>query len=233
MWFGWLPELAGVFRVIRPDARGHGRSQAPPPDYIWRLDDLVSDVVALLDGLGIARVHYVGESLGGIVGIAFAASHPERVRSLTLCATPTAIREGPARLRALEYPDWASAIAALGVRGWYLAYRARTNDLHPEDPGRDDWFAGQAALSPPHAIAALTALTVGLDVTDLAPRVTCPTLVLSPARSPLSASPEQQRALAAAISGARQDVIDGPGHHIYLDRPAECARATRSFIQSL
>jgi pimeloyl-ACP methyl ester carboxylesterase len=233
MWYGWLPELARGLRVIRPDARGHGRSQAPPPDYRWRISDLVEDVRALLDALDLRRVHYVGESLGGVIGILLATAYPERVQSLTLCAAPTRIREGAARLRALDYPDWASAIAALGVRGWYLAYRERTGDLHPEDPGRDEWFAAEAGRSPAHVITGLTGMVAVFDVSDRLGQIRAPTLVLSPARSPLSASPEQQRALAAAIPGARLAVIDGPGHHIYLDRAAECAAATAEFIGSL
>lgn len=233
MWYGWLPELTRDFWALRMDMRGHGSSQAPSVDYSWRLSDLVDDVVGLLDALEIERVHYLGESLGGVIGITLAARYPERLKSLTLCASPTRIGEGPARIRALDYPDWASAISALGVRGWYLEYRARTGDLHPEDPGRDEWFAAQAALSPPHAITGLTAMVAQVDVNDLLPAVLAPTLVISPARSLMSANPEHQRSLAARISGAKLVVVDGPGHHIYFDRAEECSRHCAAFIRSL
>ena len=91
-WYHWVPPLAGHYRVVRRDMRGHGQSADPGPDYQWSVDDLLNDMKGFLDALGLDRVHYVGESVGGILGIAFAARWPERFKSMTLCATPTAIR---------------------------------------------------------------------------------------------------------------------------------------------
>src|SRR5262249_20812673 len=70
------------FRVTLYDLRGHGNSECPPRGYTTR--DLAEDLTALMDARGIERAHLVGHSYGGAVSLHCAASHPERVRSLTM-----------------------------------------------------------------------------------------------------------------------------------------------------
>jgi Predicted hydrolases or acyltransferases (alpha/beta hydrolase superfamily) len=67
MWDDQLPHWLRRFRVVRYDHRGHGRSAAPPGPY--RMDDLGRDALAVLDHLGIARAHFCGLSMGGMVGM--------------------------------------------------------------------------------------------------------------------------------------------------------------------
>ena len=63
-YFAWVPHLARDYRVVRLDLRGHGRSQAPPAEQKLTLDRLVLDVAELLDHLGVAQAHLVGNSAG-------------------------------------------------------------------------------------------------------------------------------------------------------------------------
>jgi pimeloyl-ACP methyl ester carboxylesterase len=81
-WYHWVPALAREYRVVRRDMRGHGQSSAPPPDHKWSLDELAEDMLAFMDAVGLERVHYLGESIGGIIGILFATRWPERLKSL-------------------------------------------------------------------------------------------------------------------------------------------------------
>src|SRR5919107_1080102 len=67
MWEPQVPALTERFRVVRYDARGHGRSPVPPGPYV--LDDLVDDLLALLDRLEVQRAHLVGLSLGGMTAM--------------------------------------------------------------------------------------------------------------------------------------------------------------------
>jgi 3-oxoadipate enol-lactonase len=85
MWDENVSAFAGAYRVLRYDMRGHGLSSNPPAPYTAAL--LADDAVALLDALGIDRVHFVGLSLGGIVGQHLAARYPNRLNSLSLCNT--------------------------------------------------------------------------------------------------------------------------------------------------
>src|SRR5687767_12308793 len=66
MWDGQAALLSEKFRVLRYDTRGHGQTSAPPGEYT--LDQLADDAKALLDALGIRRTHWIGLSMGGMIG---------------------------------------------------------------------------------------------------------------------------------------------------------------------
>ena len=82
---GLVPHLKKEFRCISYDLRGHGVSPTPTPPYT--LDDLVEDLEALRAELGIARAHFAGHSLGGMIGPAYARKYPQHVQSLGLWST--------------------------------------------------------------------------------------------------------------------------------------------------
>ena len=75
-WYGWVPQLARRYRVVRPDMRGFGQSTPMPRNFPWTLDIVIDDYLALMDALGIERFHLVGAKIGGVIGRAFAARHP-------------------------------------------------------------------------------------------------------------------------------------------------------------
>lgn len=85
MWNAQIAAFTRRYRVLRLDTRGHGATSAPPGPYNFAM--LADDVVGLLDGLGIERTHFIGLSLGGMVGQNFAIRHPDRLSRLVLCAT--------------------------------------------------------------------------------------------------------------------------------------------------
>ncbi|CAB1075362.1 Beta-ketoadipate enol-lactone hydrolase (EC [Olavius algarvensis Delta 1 endosymbiont] len=85
MWNPQLESLEAHFNVLRYDMRGHGDSEAP--DGAYTLGLLADDAVALLDALGIDAVHFVGLSIGGMIGQGLALNHVARLKSLTLCDT--------------------------------------------------------------------------------------------------------------------------------------------------
>ena len=83
MWQPQADRLRPHFCTLRYDIRGHGASEVPPGPYA--LDDLGSDLVALLDRLGIERASLCGLSIGGMISMWVAAHAPERVKRLVLC----------------------------------------------------------------------------------------------------------------------------------------------------
>jgi len=85
MWDDQIEALSEDFQVLRYDTRGHGGTDTPLG--VYSIDVMVEDVVGLLDALGIDRVHFVGLSMGGMIGQLLAVKHPERVMSLCLCDT--------------------------------------------------------------------------------------------------------------------------------------------------
>jgi aminoacrylate hydrolase len=82
----WQPNLAALaarHRVILYDHRGTGRSDRALPANLT-VEDMAADVVALIDGLGLERVHFVGHAAGGLIGLQLAVSAPQRLASLAL-----------------------------------------------------------------------------------------------------------------------------------------------------
>ena len=89
MWDPQIDALEPHFRVLRYDIRGHGGSDAPKGEYT--LDLLGEDAIALLDALGISAVHWVGLSMGGMIGQCLALHFADRLQSLILCDTAAAL----------------------------------------------------------------------------------------------------------------------------------------------
>jgi pimeloyl-ACP methyl ester carboxylesterase len=88
-WWVWrhlIPAVAERYRVIAPDLRGHGWSSKPKGDY--RKDELMRDVIALLDHLGIERVRYVGHDWGAYVGMLASLRHPDRIEKFVCLSIP-------------------------------------------------------------------------------------------------------------------------------------------------
>jgi 3-oxoadipate enol-lactonase len=108
MWDPQMDALEAYFQVLRYDIRGHGHSEAPAGPYTLEL--LGDDAIGLLDGLGIDTVHWVGLSMGGMIGQSIALNHPNRLRCLVLCDT--------AALIAVEaQPIWQERIDTARERG--------------------------------------------------------------------------------------------------------------------
>ena len=96
-WAEQVPALLDVgFRVLRLDMRGHGGSDPVAGDYMMK--QLAGDVAAVLDALGFARVHYIGLSIGGMIGQAFALEHGHRLISALWCDTLPASSPGAAEI---------------------------------------------------------------------------------------------------------------------------------------
>jgi 3-carboxy-cis,cis-muconate cycloisomerase len=89
MWEPQVPEFAKYFRLLRFDQRGHGQSAVPPGPY--SIEQLGSDVVALLDALGIEHCCFCGLSMGGMIGQWLGVNAPERLTTLVLCNTAAKI----------------------------------------------------------------------------------------------------------------------------------------------
>lgn len=109
-----VPELALKRQVIAPDLRGHGDSVAIEGGSGWNFDQLVKDLVDLLDHLGIERCDLFGHSMGGMLTLRFALTHPERIRSLLfMCTAP----ELPATLSRPGFEIGADIGDARGIDG--------------------------------------------------------------------------------------------------------------------
>ena len=230
-WSHWVPPLALQYRVIRRDLRGHGQSADPGPEYQWSVEDLLNDMKGFLDALGLDRVHYLGESAGGILGVAFAVRWPERLKSLTVCASPTSIQPPRDQLFAIGYKNTHEALAQLGPGGWVKALMD-LGVISGTSPAHTDWVFQEWSKTPTHVLQGIGRVAGSVDIAPILSQVQVPTLVLAPARSPITPLTEQVM-MRDTIPGARITIIDGPGHEIYVDEPDACINALLTFLRSL
>lgn len=231
-WYHWVPPLVRDYRVVRVDLRGHGQSGDPPVDHAWTAGELLSDIRGVIEALDLGAVHYVGESVGGILGIALAAQWPELLKSLTLVSAPLSIRPEIQQIFAVGEKDWPTAMEKLGGDGWAKAL-VGYGAAHPDSaPGKVEWGLEEWAKNRPMMLANLAKLAATVNVESLLPDVKVPTLILAPAQSLISPL-EEQIQMRRTIPDARMAVVDGSWHEIYLDDPDSCISALLKFLGSL
>jgi 3-oxoadipate enol-lactonase len=221
-WGPSFASLAGRFRVIAIDHRGHGRGLRA--DASFRLEDCADDVAALADELGIERCIAVGYSMGGPIAQLLWQRHPRLVGGLVLCAT-SATFNGTARERMLlgiatggriiagVVPMRSITLAALAVcRGWRNLRGAAWWGF--EEVARHDWTqiieAGREICR--------------FDSRSWLADTSVPTTVIATYDDEVVPH-RRQLALAAAIPGATLRVVNG-GH-------TACTMAPESFVPAL
>ena len=227
MWDEAQSFLERQFRVIRVDLRGHGRSPVPPRPYT--LESLADDLVAVLDEHGVAKAHYVGLSLGGMIGQAFALDHAARLGRLVLANTTSSY--GPegramwqARARAVESGGLAAIKDMVMSRYFSDPYREERKDMVEEIGRRFLQTPAQGYLGCCDAIAEL-------DFTQDLSRIHARTLVIAGDKD-AGTPPAMSEAIAARIPGARLAVIPGAAHLSAVEKPAEFNALVRDFLAS-
>jgi pimeloyl-ACP methyl ester carboxylesterase len=228
-WRHWPPLLATNWRMVRRDLPGHGGSTDPGPNYPWTMDALVEDFIAFLDDLQLKKIHFLGESTGGMLAVAVAAKHPERVKSLILCAAPTTIGPDGQKLFSFGHKDWQTALREMGSRGWAEALSKTGGTMGDMTPAEREWSLDQVGRISVDCLVHYSTLISTTDVAPLLGKIAVPTLILAPTHSaatPLAVEQDIQK----AIPNAELVVIDGVGHEIYKDRAHECITAVSAFM---
>ena len=224
VWDQPAAALAGAYRVIRPDLRGHGLTEVPPGPY--PIAQMAQDVLAALDGLGVERFHLGGLSIGGVIAQQIAAQSPGRVRSLAL--VDTAMTLPPASL----WRERAALARAQGMRPLLAPVLARwvTADFLAT-PQADGLRAMLLRTDPEGYAGAAEALTVA-DLTASTATLRQPTLILV-GEHDLATTPEAARAIQAAIAGSHLHILPAAAHIPTVQTPGAVADAIAAFLATL
>jgi pimeloyl-ACP methyl ester carboxylesterase len=206
------------YQIIMHDRRGYGQSD-PGPDFdeFYVSDqfcpDSATDLDALLAHLGIDSFHIVGQCEGGVIGVEYAITHPDRVQSLviasTLCFSATTMTE----FNRVKFP---------------LSF----DELAPDLRKKLILWHGQARALPLYDMCRTHGGAYGVGPFDLRPKlpgVVCPTLVLYPDRSSLF-EVEQGVAMYRNLPHAELSVIPRCGHNSYDQRPDEYREQVLRFL---
>ena len=222
----WLPQaevLKPHFCTLRYDIRGHGASPVPPGPY--SIDDLGSDLVALLDRLGIERASLCGLSIGGMISMWVAAHAPERVNRLVLCCTSAHLgpRESWLERAAIVRANGVQAVADAVLGRWFTPSFAQS---HPEVIER---MRAQLVATPREGYAGCCEAIAAMDLTVDLPSITTPTLVISAAEDP-SIPPEHGRRIAELIPGSRFELVQHARHIANIEQAELITELIEAFL---
>ena len=221
MWEPQMPALTKLFRVIRYDRRGHGKSGMNGPTSMERYG---KDVLAILDDLNIDKVHWCGLSMGGMVGQWLGAHAPERFNKIILANTscyypdPTNWHN---RIKAVREGGLA-AVADAVIGGWLTA------DFREREPETTAKMKAMLIASPVEGyLAACEALST-LDQRALLPKIKSPTLVIAGRQD--NATPVAAGELIRSnIPGASMTLLDA-AHISNVEQPYAFTDAVVGFL---
>lgn len=223
-WYGWVPHLARHYKVVRPDMRGFGDSTPMPRDFAWTLDVVIDDYVRLMDHLGIERFHLVGAKIGGVIGRAFAARKPDRVRTLTVVGSPPPVRAD--RATAAER---VKEVEEKGIEYWARrTMGSRLGSAFPKEGA--EWWIRYMTRTAVSTEAGFVGTINFSDITHDVANIRCPMLVLTTVDSKL-ASVDETKAWQQQVPQSELVVLPGNSFHVAATDPDACAEATLDFLR--
>lgn len=228
MWEWQVPMLVERFRVLRYDTRGHGGTDAPAGPY--SLDELGDDAFGLLDALDIERVHWVGLSMGGMIGQNLALRRPGRLASLVLCDTTSEIPEEAKSM-------WDERIATAEMQGlaplcegtmerWFTpAFLAR-------NPEEVQIIREEFLKTPTSGYVGCCQAIRELDYTSRLASIAMPVQIIVGAGDP-STPPAVSEMMHERIAGSTLAVIPDAAHLSNVEQPRAFNNALMRFLMAL
>lgn len=235
VWRRQIPALvAAGFRVIAPDMRGCGESDAPEPVAAYRIERLGNDLAGILDALGLDQVQLVGHDWGAVIGWHFAMHHPARVRRYAALS--------------VGHP-WRYATAGLGqkLKGWYvLMFQLRGfaewllsrrnwqvfRLLTQQSEEASHWI--ERLQRPGRLRAALNwyRANLGIILPRRHPPVLQPVLGIWSTGDRFLSEPQMRDSAGLAPQGWHYARVEGVGHWLQLEAPDRVNRLLLGFLQS-
>ena len=215
IWDELTAALEPHYRVIRLDARGHGKTDAPAGPY--NMDALADDVVGLMDHLGIQKTRYLGLSMGGFVGQVLGWRHPSRFHSLCLVSTSsnmTAAREvWEGRIKTASAQGMTKAIVDGSMQRW-LSPNALANK--PELVAR---LGNMVASTPSAGFVGWCQAIMSFDVTNRLKEIKLPVRIIAGAIDPAT-TPAMMQVMHKEIPGSEYAEVPGTAHMLHVEEPA-------------
>jgi 3-oxoadipate enol-lactonase len=226
LWDDHVAALTKRFRVLRYDVRGHGGSEIPPGPYT--LEQMSGDLFELLDSLGIEETHFVGVSMGGLIGMTAALTRPSRIKSLVLCDTTACYGPGVRpmwgdRIRVAESEGMTAALVDRTMAIWFTeAFRAR----HPAAVER---ITAMLRKGDPRGYAAAIRAIGFVDLSERIGAIHCPVLVVVGEQDP-GTPPAMARVIHEGIAGSELLILPGAMHCAVVEDSDRFLHALLDFL---
>jgi 3-oxoadipate enol-lactonase len=228
-WVEQVPALLQAgFRVLRLDMRGHGGSDAVAGDYT--MSQLAGDVASVIEALDFARVHYIGLSIGGMIGQAFALEYRQKLISALWCDTLPASLPGAAdiwapRIKAVREAQSLEPIAEASMDRYLSpAFQAK-------NPGRWKQLRDTVVGTTPAGYLGCSAAILDFDFVPRLPSLTLPVLVVCGEHDAGTPAAENRR-LAGLVPDARYEEIAGMRHFPNVEAPDTFNRIMLGWLDS-
>ena len=225
----WDPQMAVLephYRVLRYDTRGHGGTEAPPGPYT--LEQLGDDAISLLEALGIDLVHWVGLSMGGMIGQCVVLREPRRFRTLALCDTAAILSKEalPLWLQRMDTARRAGmhALVQETLERWF------TPAFLKKDPPGVDLIRRHFLATPVDGYIGCSQAILGLHYLERLREIKLPTLIVvgkEDPGTPVAAS----EAMHARIKGARLVVLPSAAHLSNVEQPEAFSAELTAFLK--
>lgn len=226
MWDWTVPALSDRYRVLRYDTRGHGRSGTTPGPY--SIEMLGDDAAGLLDALDIGAAHFVGLSMGGMIGQQLGARYPDKVLSLALCDTAS---EMPPRSMWEERLEIARRQGTAGlaegtIKRWF------TEPFIKRAPGDIDKVRAFILSTGVEGYIACAGAVRDMAQTAMLPKIKAPTLIMTGRQDP-ACSVDQAAVLHRMIDGSQLMILEDAAHLSNIEQPQAFNLALRTFIDRI
>ncbi|MSQ59659.1 MAG: alpha/beta fold hydrolase [Betaproteobacteria bacterium] len=225
MWDEQVEAFKDRYTCVRFDTRGHGKSDVPSGGYT--LEQMADDLHGLLTGLKITRPHFVGLSMGGMIGMTYALKYPGVLRSLVLCDTTS-------RVPAEAKPLWADRIKTATQGGMEPLLESTLKR----------WFTDGYLAQPSPVLEKVRRMILGtpalgyagcchaiprIDTTDRLREIKAPIQIIvgdQDAGTPVAMS----RAMHEAAPGSELVIIPSASHLSNLEQPEAFNKALSAFL---
>lgn len=226
MWDHQVPALTPHFRVLRYDIRGHGATDAPAGPYT--LDQLGADAVALLDALGIERVHMVGLSMGGMIAQNLGLYYSHRLSSLVLCDT-TAVMPDEAQA---QWEERMTVAREEGMAGLVQATLERwfTHEFMEQNAPEVESIRKQILFTPVSGYLGCCEAIRRLKYLDQLHTIKLPVLIIVGDVDPATTI-DDARAMHECIPHSKLVVLSGAAHLSNVQNPDEFNAALLDFLR--
>ena len=223
--YAWVPHLARDYVVVRPDIRGHGKSE-PGLDKPLTNERLARDLIELLDRLGYERAHIIGASAGGMIAMHAALRFPARFASLGFYAATAGINpERPKK------GNWLARVAAGGVRQFLTeTMHDRIGNASPE---HQKWFLDTAEGVTPEHLGRFVPLMASDYFPERLGEIKCPTLMVVPDPDPMVEAHEYEQMRQYLGKNCRYISVKGAGHSMVGEIPDRCAQEAKRFVDDV
>ncbi|GAC1332576.1 MAG: alpha/beta hydrolase [Candidatus Dormibacteria bacterium] len=228
-WRGQLDALAADYDCIAVDLRGQHRSEAPGDPAGYDLWNQAEDIHGLIQEMEIAPVHYAGLSMGGMIGMRLALKHPRDLRDLALLDTsagvdePDKLERYAAMRHVMRQGHLEAVLPALPPVFFADAFVAEHGDRV------EAWFDSLRRGDQEGFALASQAVDERDDISGRLGEIGVPTLVVHGTED-VPIPVERGQELAAAIPGARLELVAGAGHQSNMDHPDEVTELLRGWF---